>query len=411
MKTHNPICDNVFTLFLPKSDIVLTRYLYIKDEVELALILAILNKENDEALFWAYELYYSGFYKLLFDIIWKIYYDFFASQNPTFEAYLLTKQSEYYDTTKNKNNKDDKIVSMIIQNFIIRDFNIDVFMITNICKLFEVECNYLNNIKPTFVEDISKQFKYWIDNKEYRSICTFILDSNKNTDFVCYYSVILDLFAEYDNKILTKAVKSKKLKDYIKSYNSFVNPKIILISRLLYLIAEKNNILKKKRNFYMLVQEDEITIYKTIKDDFCKSYRILQHACEYNIQNVKMLNLFHLNRYKYTNNNELTSMYYYKWIYHASFSPIWHERIKKYYGFIDYINMNVCFNNDDCLEEFYNIYGYEPDEQQLEIQNKNIGSINCNYNWFDFYKLYKNNGIIVISDDELDELNAEPLVY
>ena len=105
---------------------------------------------------------------------------------------------------------------MIIQNFIIRDFNIDVFMITNICKLFEVECNYLNNIKPTFVEDISKQFKYWIDNKEYRSRCKFILDSNKNTDFVCYYSVILDLFAEYDNKILTKAVKSKKLKDYIK---------------------------------------------------------------------------------------------------------------------------------------------------------------------------------------------------
>ena len=122
-----------------------------------------------------------------------------------------------------------------------------------------------------------------------------------------------------------------------------------------------------------------------------------------------MLNLFKLNRNKYK--NELTNMYYNKWIYHASFSPIWHNRIKKYYGYVDYLNMNVCFKNDDCLEDFYNIYGYEPDEQPSEIQNKNIGPINYDCNWFDFYGLYRNNGIINISDDELDELNEEPLLY
>ncbi len=36
-----------------------TRYMYEKSEVEIALIIAILNK-TDDALFWAYELYYSG---------------------------------------------------------------------------------------------------------------------------------------------------------------------------------------------------------------------------------------------------------------------------------------------------------------------------------------------------------------
>ena len=399
MKRSNPVCDNVFTLTLPKSDIVFTRYLYIKDEVVLALILAILNKQNDEALFWAYELYYSGFYKLLFDNIWKIYYYFFASQNPTFEPYLLTKQTEYYENTK-----DDKIVSMIIQNLIIRDFNIDVFMITNICKLFEVECIYLNKIKPVLIEDITKQIKYWLDNKDYRYICAFILELNKNSDFIFYYSLFLDLFSDYQ---LTKAVKNNKIRNFMKSYNSNIDPRIILISKILYLIGEKNKILKKRRNLYLLVEDDEICKFETVKD--ITSYRVLENMCFYSIENIKMLNLFQLNRIKYK--NELTNMYYNKWIYHASFSPIWHNRIKKYYGYVDYLNMNVCFKNDDYLEDFYNIYGYEPDEQSSEIQNKNIGSINYDCNWFDFYGLYKNNGIIDISDDELDELNAEPLLY
>jgi len=312
-------------------------------------------------------------------------------------------------------------------------------MITNICKLFEVECVYLHNIKPTSLDDIKIQFKYWIDKKEYRFICTFILESHKNTDFVCYYSIMIDLFAEY---ALTKASKSKKIKDFIKSYNSFINPKIILISRLLNLFCEQNNILhqlsfnmspeikeikemneleyllstfsmqkvvKKKRNFYMLVEDHEIETYKTIKYNDCSSYRVLENVSTYSIQNVEMLNLFQLNRLKYK--NELTNMYHYKWIYHASFSPIWYERIKQYYGFVDYLNMNVCFKNDDCLEEFYNVYGYEPDEQTSETQNKNVGQINYDYDWFDFYGLYKNNGIIDITDDELDELNAEPLLY
>ena len=70
------------------SDLIFTRYLYIKDEVQISLLVSILNK-NDDAIFWAYELYYSGFKKELLNIIWKIYYDFFVTLNPTFEIYLL----------------------------------------------------------------------------------------------------------------------------------------------------------------------------------------------------------------------------------------------------------------------------------------------------------------------------------
>ena len=72
------------------SDLVFTRYLYVKDEVRISLLVSILNK-SDDAIFWAYELYYSGFKTELLNLIWKIYYDFFATLNPTFEQYLLKK--------------------------------------------------------------------------------------------------------------------------------------------------------------------------------------------------------------------------------------------------------------------------------------------------------------------------------
>ena len=49
-----------------------TRYVYEESEVEIALIIAILNK-TDDALFWAYELYYSGFQHETLDKLLNFY--------------------------------------------------------------------------------------------------------------------------------------------------------------------------------------------------------------------------------------------------------------------------------------------------------------------------------------------------
>ena len=40
---------------------VLTRYLYIKEDVLMSLLISILEKNYDQGLFWASELYFSGF--------------------------------------------------------------------------------------------------------------------------------------------------------------------------------------------------------------------------------------------------------------------------------------------------------------------------------------------------------------
>ena len=43
------------------SEFQFTRYLYAADEVRAALTVAILNKADDAALFWAYELFHSEY--------------------------------------------------------------------------------------------------------------------------------------------------------------------------------------------------------------------------------------------------------------------------------------------------------------------------------------------------------------
>ena len=66
-----------------RPNMVLTRYLYPKDEVELSLMLALLQKKSvNECIFWASELIYSGFGYDITLLIWSIYYDFYAQLNP-----------------------------------------------------------------------------------------------------------------------------------------------------------------------------------------------------------------------------------------------------------------------------------------------------------------------------------------
>lgn len=56
---------------MSKSPIILTRYLYVESSVCHSLVSSLLSKDRDEALFWAFELYWSGFQKKVYDLIFQ----------------------------------------------------------------------------------------------------------------------------------------------------------------------------------------------------------------------------------------------------------------------------------------------------------------------------------------------------
>lgn len=81
------------------------------------------------------------------------------------------------------------------------------------------------------------------------------------------------------------------------------------------------------------------------------------------------------------------------WLKCASKSPIWLERIQQFGGIIDSENDKIIFENEESEEEFYQYFGYEPDEQKKEVQDKSISEINKLQlkTWDDFYQEFNKN--------------------
>ena len=247
------------------SQITFTRYLYIKDEVEYALVLSLIN-QNDSCLFWAYELYYSGFQLELFDFLWKTYDEFYSKSNPNFKSYFEKKQQEWSSKSLNVSERDDVIIGNIVHNLMRRTSEVP----PNTPK------------KPT----------------------------------------------------------------------------------------------KKEKRLYVVLNEDDLSAYKTItasKDT--QTCRILQKAVLYNTNESGSLRSFPLKR-TVISYDDLKNIYHHHWEYFASFSPVWKARIQKYGGQVNHDERKVVFEDEQLMQEFYNHYGYEPDEQPNEIQEKNIPPIN-----------------------------------
>ena len=393
--------DDIF--LKPGSDLVFTQYLYIKEEVRIALLVSILNK-SDDAIFWAYELYYSGFKYELLNLIWKIYYDFFATLNPAYEAYLLKKHKELLldaDETQ------DQIISSIIQDLLFRPFNADVFVLRNLCDNFEIDIIYHHTTEIiTHTMEATTNLTQWVANNDFRSIAQWILNLNKDRiSVVDIYNICLDIF-EQDVKLN----KSKLGKEFESAMKVNINKNVILLAKIITLFSKKAD-LKNGRSVYINVEPEDIIPYESIiGSNDIKHYRILERAYMCGIDDFKHLSLFKLTRNKYN----LKEEYWYNWEYHASFSPLWSKRISQFKGYPDYIKQKVIFQedpDDDLMQEFYSLYGLEPDEQKSDIQNKSIKHIERVHNWKWFIDQYRKNGLFEVYEEELEEFDADGLIY
>jgi hypothetical protein len=97
-------------------------------------------------------------------------------------------------------------------------------------------------------------------------------------------------------------------------------------------------------------------------------YRILPAVCKYWLleppENPEILPEYKVNVLRDFIDN---------WLFYASRNPLWENRIVKHKGTINTEFKTVVFETHDLAEEFYAKYGYEPDEQSIEVQRRLIG--------------------------------------
>ena len=363
--------DNVFIIPLPGAEIVLTRYLYLKDSVVLHLISDILDKKNT-AMYWGCELYNSGFRNGFFEIIWKIYYNFFASLNPSYESYLQKKQSIVLSI----NSGAEKHVASIVNDLIIRDYNIDVPLIRNMLSPTPLPLP----LPLPFPLNIEK----WIENEDCVSLCMYALNQTNETNLTLYEKII-NIFGKSMN-----VCKSKWLKDHGKR----IDDKTILIAKIMTLFMKRRKIKEKKK--YAVLDKEDVKHMSNEAYSRMPSWNVLRNA-RIPSKSTQCFQFLARGGKYILSEKVFKEILPNKWLYHACFSPLWFERIQQYRGYIDYDNRRICFVDEVLEEEFHQHYDYEPDEQPLNTfaQDEMCDTLeNMTLNPRGFYEKYNVHGIV-----------------
>jgi hypothetical protein len=117
------------------------------------------------------------------------------------------------------------------------------------------------------------------------------------------------------------------------------------------------------------LESDESCRKEGKQADVSYIYKTLSKRRIYGIS--KDIGCFNLSR----DNFDLNHIFWYHWEYYAYKCPLWRDRFEKCKIKVSDKKQIIEFNDDDELEEFYEEYGYEPDEQSKEIQEKSICKI------------------------------------
>ena len=240
------------------GEVVFTRYLYPKLYVKQSLMLALLEHQYDETLYWTYELYFSGFEDETYDYIFQLYEGIYKQNNPNLMKHLDAIRSNWY-----KNTLQYWLIGTIVGTLCYCNYRMDNFIQT----YFKVNCSYIEQpAKKTFVIELCER----------------------------------DI---YEYKI-----------------NKYTNP---------------------PRHYLNL-------------------------SCKYGVRsNVIRLFVGEI--------VDLKKKWYHNWLYYASFSPIWRERLEDFNTKINVEKKVVEFGTEEDEEKFFERWNLEPDEQSKEIQNIIIG--------------------------------------
>lgn len=354
----------------------LTRFLYIKDEVELSLVTALLKKKNlQECYYWAFELYYSGFETELFQLLWKIYFDFYYEYNPIMEMYIIKKQSLWSSGDKNIIH-----IASIVRNLFRLKSSPNTFILRHFMK-----CDIL----PTVIYKTQTQTHKWLSDYPLKFHKLLLALSNGHLENTCYYIKVLlpdehvtvntlrQLIMSYVKQNFTEIeLDAFEKKWALRSYTNDLHYLLALICQLQIPINNLN-----KCNIFVTPKVDDIEFINKVENepipiiqkrgfDIEQTYNTLCFKRYFKISET--IGAFNLSRHQWSfNNDAFLKKNWFHWEYYAANGcPLWRERLEKCHGVLDHVKETILFpnDNDNDKEQFYNLYAYEFDELPKEIQ-------------------------------------------
>ena len=354
--------------------LVFTRLLYPKDEVVTSIWECFENKVGyEETLFWCYELYISGFEEDTMQILFSLYFCYVSFHNKD----LLNELDELYSKWKFETICEEKTI--YIHLFLQKIYNQKYSNLVK--KLLDTyrqtskhgKVTLFKGKKPKWLEDYdtsSRSLLHSISKQNIQNISHFLKIKEEKSDELEKIELALN---QYTNANENEYLTSKY----------FQGTMITIIANIYPLLdsIHTNQTPNNTRHFEYVNSNDtdttsadsetrfELVPYISTFEEYypSKVYKILREQRTYKtrIANIDQKQLAIVQTKK-----TWQQCYYDDWLYYASFSPLWKNRIEAYDGLIDHKNQKVDFddleiykNDNTRFEEFYNHYNLEPDEQ------------------------------------------------
>lgn len=338
------------------TKLILTRYLYLFDEVALSFISSLLAKyQLKECYFWISELYLSGFQDKSWELLWFIYYDFYFVLNPYFYKFI----------EKNFLKNDMKSLLSVVKNLHRLNTSNDVFIYRQYNSNVKTIDYLFKGRKPGWCSKINSQyyalFRY-IDKKLYHFAVASLPESIDENIFE-------SITTYFDHDTFTNNI------DYFKNIfnDSYYNNQAHKVWSIISLLIFNKEFKLTKNKIYITLTTDEYDFVDNIhnepipltKNNNPQIYKTLVYKRLYNIHDS--CSSFQLLR---ENVENIEKILWYHWEYYAYYCPLWKSRFDKYDITIDHEKEKITFNDDEELETFYEDYCYDPDELSFEAQNK-----------------------------------------
>ena len=337
-------------------EITLTRYLYVYDEVILSLLTELLSQKNIETCYYLTSEIYHTNCENIFDLLWKIYFDFYAEYNGSFETCIANKQNVWLK------HKTIKPVLFIVKNMFYLHGSSNVFHLRQFVEnggkcltLYRLHRPLLLRRNWDHHDKLLCRLFLAVEKRHFKNAAVYLMKLQKKFSSDSIYFSLIDYFAS--------SVDLKKYTIIQKRWSSrlWKNDYHMLLAFILYMTAPLEKI--KKRFVYKPLDKEEIKFVEDISNiENIPPYKQLLHKRRSVIS--PEISSFHSScdsdvNYK---NNILNN-----WEYYANRSNIWKKRIAAFGGYVK--NERIVFHCEDEMERFYNLYGLELDEQPLYIQN------------------------------------------
>jgi len=393
------------------KEVILTRYLYLFDEVGLSFISSLLKAESiDECYFWMSELYLSGLTVQSWDLIWFIYYDFYYILNPDFEPFIYKKSigGDFKSILTVTKNLFKMKATSSTEVFITRQYDYNIKDITHIFKgkkpnwlsvipnkyhglfrfldkkLYHFAVSSLPDIvEPDLFQAIQTYFKLSDEQRVLFQEGFYELGSDTTIIDIDPTNKCKYKYKNYVHKVWAIICLLTFHPDYIQSTQTQANSTNKKKIYFAYSESEYDALMKNQNELVPLDKYNCPQVYKTLEykrlytiDPLCSSFQLLRD-----------------------NVSDINQRYYHHWEYYAYCCPIWTERFNRYDITIDNETEKIIFNDESQLEDFYTQYGYEPDEQSNETDSKRILHMSS-HNWKSWYEsIFTQKPIYEFKDD------------